>query len=155
MGKHSIERGSRDNWTANYRRIQAAGATWESTHAMDLRDPRGFIIPSNQADFPTAVKFINSLRATGIAVHRATKEFDVAGKKYPAGSFVVKSAQAFRPHLIDMFEPQAHPDVFPYPGAPPTPPYDIAGWTLAYQMGIQFDRILDGFTGPFDDHRGA
>ena len=150
MGKHSIERGSRDNWTANYRRIQAAGATWESTHTMELRDPRGFIIPSNQADFPTAVKFINSLRATGIAVHRATKEFDVAGKKYPAGSFVVKSAQAFRPHLIDMFEPQAHPDVFPYPGAPPTPPYDIAGWTLAYQMGIQFDRILDGFTGPFE-----
>ncbi len=150
MGKHSIERGSRDNWTANYRRIQATGATWESIHTTELRDPRGFIIPSSQADFPTAVKFINSLRATGIAVHRATADFSVAGKAYAKGSFVVFSAQAFRPHLIDMFEPQAHPDVFPYPGAPPTPPYDIAGWTLAYQMGIQFDRILDGFTGPFE-----
>src|SRR5262249_33518530 len=39
---------------------------------------------------------------------------------------------------------------FPIPGGPPTPPYDIAGWTLAYQMGIEFDRILDGFTGPFE-----
>ena len=28
----------------------------------------------------------------------------------------------------------------PYPGAPPTPPYDNAGWTLAFQMGVQFDR---------------
>jgi hypothetical protein len=49
-----------------------------------------------------------------------------------------------------MFEPQDHPDDFAYPGAPPTPPYDIAGWTLAYQMGVTFDRILEGFDGPFE-----
>jgi hypothetical protein len=29
------------------------------------------------------------------------------------------------------------------------PPYDIAGWTLAMQMGVQFDRVLDGFNGAF------
>ncbi|MFP4082130.1 MAG: hypothetical protein ACLFVG_05135 [Candidatus Aminicenantes bacterium] len=28
--------------------------------------------------------------------------------------------------------------------------YDSAGWTLAYQMGIDFDRILEGFDGPFE-----
>ena len=60
------------------------------------------------------------------------------------------TAQAFRPHVIDMFEPQVHPDVFPIPGGPPTPPYDNAGWTLAMQMGVKYDRILDGFTGPFE-----
>jgi hypothetical protein len=49
-----------------------------------------------------------------------------------------------------MFEPQDHPDDFAYPGAPPTPPYDVAGWTLAFQMGVQFDRILDGFDGPVE-----
>jgi hypothetical protein len=48
-----------------------------------------------------------------------------------------------------MFEPQDHPNDFQYPGGPPIPPYDNAGWTLAYQMGIRFDRILDGFDGPF------
>src|SRR5262249_28946378 len=47
-------------------------------------------------------------------------------------------------------EPQDYPDDIPYPGAPPTPPYDIAGWTLALQMGVRFDRILDGFDGPFE-----
>ena len=46
-----------------------------------------------------------------------------------------------------MFEPQDHPNDFPYPGGPPTPPYDNAGWTLAFQMGVQFDRILDDFNG--------
>jgi hypothetical protein len=52
--------------------------------------------------------------------------------------------------VLDMFEPQDHPDDIPYPGAAPTPPYDNAGWTLAYQMGVAFDRVLDGFDGPFE-----
>ena len=76
------------------------------------------------------------------AVHRGRQE-------YPANSYVVKSAQAFRPHVMDMFEPQDHPDDIAYPGAPPTAPYDSTGYTLAFQMGVQFDRILDGFDGPF------
>src|SRR5262249_42458578 len=33
-------------------------------------------------------------------------------------------------------------------GAPPTRPYDNTGWTLAYTMGVTFDRILDGFACP-------
>ena len=114
-----------------------------------LRDPRGFIITADQPDFPTAVKFVNALIKTGIQIQQATADFSVAGKKYPAGSYVVKTDQAFRPHVIDMFEPQDHPNDFQYPGGPPVRPYDAAGWTLAYQMGVQFDRVLDGFDGPF------
>ncbi len=85
-----------------------------------------------------------------VTVHRATQPFTVGGKSYPANSFVVFTAQAFRPHVMDMFEPQDHPNVIPYPGAPPTAPYDNAGWTLAFQMGVKFDRILEAFTGPFE-----
>jgi len=114
------------------------------------RDPRGFVLPSDQPDFPTATKFINTLLKTGVTVHRATAQFTVAGKTYPVGSYVVKAAQAFRPHVLDMFEPQDHPDDIPYPGGPPSRPYDNAGWTLAYQMGVKFDRILEGFEGPFE-----
>ena len=113
------------------------------------RDPRGYIIPADQPDFLTATKFVNALIKTGITVQRASAAFAVGGKDYPAGSYVVKAAQAFRPHVLDMFEPQDYPNDFPYPGGPPTPPYDNAGWTLAYQMGVQFDRILEPFGGPF------
>ena len=77
------------------------------------------------------------------SIERATAAFQVGGKSYPAGSYVIKTAQAFRPHVLDMFEPQDHPDDIPYPGGPPTPPYDSAGWTLAYQMGVVFDRFLE------------
>ncbi len=121
----------------------------------NLRDPRGFIVPSDQPDFPTATKFINALIRTGITIHRATATFTVQGKPYPAGSYVVKAAQPFRPHVLDMFEPQDHPDDIPYPGGPPTRPYDNAGWTLAYQMGVKFDRILEGFDGPFEKVNGV
>jgi len=113
------------------------------------RDPRAYILSADQPDFPTAVKFINALIKTGIAVHKATAPFTVNGKQYPAGSYIVKTAQAFRPHVLDMFEPQDHPNDFQYPGGPPIRPYDAAGWTLAFQMGVEFDRILDGVDGPF------
>ena len=67
----------------------------------------------------------------------------------------MKTAQAFRPHVMDMFEPQDHPDDIPYPGGAPRPPYDATGWTLAYQMGVKFDRMLDGFDGPFERIAGV
>ncbi len=118
-------------------------------HDPMYRDPRGYILPSDQADFANAVEFLNALLKTGVEVQRATAAFTVAGKSYPAGSYVVKTAQAFRPHVLDMFEPQDHPNDFRYPGGPPNPPYDITGWTLAFQMGVKFDRILDDFSGPF------
>jgi hypothetical protein len=49
-----------------------------------------------------------------------------------------------------MFEPQDHPNDFQYPGGPPVRPYDAAGWTPAYTMGIQFTRVLNTFDGPFE-----
>jgi hypothetical protein len=179
MGSNAIARGSRDAWTITPRRVARANdelaqrrpaargqgsfggfgrgddvpgfdAYAEVLHAPEARDPRAYVIPSDQPDFLTATKFVNALREANVAVHRATAAFAAGGTSYPAGSYVVFTAQAFRPHVLDMFEPQDHPNDVPYPGAPPTPPYDNAGWTLAYQMGVRFDRILEGFTGPFE-----
>ncbi len=177
MGKNSIEKGSRDNWTITPRRIEAVQAAIKKDDAKPMgegrrsqgydpkyfevlrdpeaRDPRGFIIPSDQPDFLTATKFINTLIKNGITVLRVSQSFKVEGKTYPAGSFIVKSAQAFRPHVIDMFEPQHYPDDIPYPGGPPRAPYDSAGYTLAFQMGVEFDRILERFDGPFEKLEGV
>src|SRR5438132_1033999 len=104
-------------------------------------------------DYSTATKFVNTLIKNGVTVLRAAGDFDVAGRHYPAQSYIVPAAQAFRPHVLDMFEPQDHPNDFQFPGGPPIPPYDNAGWTLAYQMGVSFDRILDRFDGSFEPVR--
>ena len=175
MGKNSIDRGSRDQWTVHpkliyevERKIKEDKAEQEGSGRFrgyplkyyemlfdpQKRDPRGYIVPSDQLDFLTAVKFVNALIKNGITVLRATRSFEVMGKTYPEGSFVVRTAQAFRPHILDMFEPQDYPDDIPCPGGPPNALYDSAGWTLAFQMGVEFDRILDGFEGPFEKIEG-
>lgn len=178
MGRNSIERGEKDTWTMypkNAKAIQDAfQASQKKTEKEDEeevyygnraglpkqfydsvyndpsnRDPRGYILSADQADFPTAIKFLNALIKSGILVHKATTDFIVNGKTYPSGSYIVKTAQAFRPHVIDMFEAQDHPNDFLYPGGPPIRPYDAAGWTLAYQMGVEVDRVMEAFDGPF------
>jgi hypothetical protein len=109
-----------------------------------FRAPRAYIIPADgQPDLPTTIAFLNALLKNGIEVERAPAPFDFAGKHYAAGSFVVRTDQAFRPHVLDMFEPQDHPQDFAYPGGPPLKPYDITGYTLALQMNVNFDRDLD------------
>ena len=112
------------------------------------RDPRAFIISVDQPDFPTATKFINALRYIGVEVNQATAPLTVSGKTYPVGSYVVKAAQAGRAHVLDMFEPQDHPNDMDERGIPRRP-YDNAGWTLAYQMGVKFDRVWDDVNGQF------
>jgi len=171
MGKNSIERGSRDHWTIHPKRIAAVEKAIKKDKAQRVgsgrsqgyplkyyemlfdpanRDPRVYVLPSDQPDFLTATKFVNTLIKNGITVHRATDSFKVNNKSYPSDSYVVKTAQAFRPHIISQFEPQDHPDDIPYPGAAPIAPYDNAGWTLAFQMGVEFDRIFESIDGPFE-----
>jgi hypothetical protein len=166
MGKNSIEAGSKDYWTLSPNKVEMVNELMKAdqkeqrsdTIALQiydkvyknpkLRDARGYIIPITQTT--TATNFVNILIKSGIRVEKATKNFEVNGKSYEAGSYVVKTNQAFRPHVIDMFEPQDHPNDFQYPGGPPVRPYDAAGWTPAYTMGLEFDRILEPFEGPFE-----
>ena len=168
MGKNSIDRGSKDTWGLSPKKIDAINLAFQKESKMarapaqlpsryydsvmldkNQRDPRGYILSSAQDDFPTAIKFVNALIRTGILVHKATDIFNVAGKSYPKGSYIIKTNQAFRPHVLDMFEPQDHPNDFRYEGGPPIAPYDAAGWTLAYLMNVEFDRMLEDFQGPF------
>ena len=176
MGLNSVEKGSQDNWSFSPSKIEAINQSYQNAQAStdqqgpgqrfgrgmplehlesvlnnpEYRDPRGYIIPADQVDFTTAIKFLNSLIRTGVVVHKATSDFTVAGKSYPSGSYIVKTDQAFRPHVLDMFEPQDHPNDFQYAGGPPIPPYDAAGWTPAFLMNVKFDRYQDDFTGPFE-----
>jgi hypothetical protein len=165
MGRDNIAKGQQDTWRTDPNVISAANQAARAQGAdgrripasiydevfrnPEMRDPRGYIIPAGQADYPTATKFVNTLIKNGITVHRATESFEVAGTQYGAGSYVVMTGQAFRAFVLDMFEPQVHPNDFAYPGGPPVSPYDNTGWTVAFQMGIDFDRVLDGFDGPF------
>jgi hypothetical protein len=179
MGKNSIESGNINHWSLSPKGIEMINTAFKNAPKNNkgadssinnedrvdsipvkfynsvfadpaMRDARGYVISAHQPDFPTAIKFINALLLSGIKIHKANADFTVAGKNYPSGSYIIKTNQAYRPHVIDMFEPQDHPNDFLYPGGPPVRPYDAAGWTPAYSMGFKFDRILNAFDGPFD-----
>jgi hypothetical protein len=163
MARDEIQWGSEDHWTLTPHAVSAADdraggedgrARYLALTTPDRRDPRGYIIPADQPDAAAATRFVNALLQAGVDVDEASADFTVAGRRYPAHSFVVKTAQAFRPQVLDMFEPQDYPDDVPSPGAAPRPPYDSAGYTLAFQMGIRFERVLEAFDGPFVPIKG-
>ena len=113
-------------------------------------EPFAFIIPSKQRDYPTTLRMLKILMFGGVEIHQAKDQFIAAGKVYPAGSFVVKMSQPYKPYAQALLEKQKYPDMRQYPGGPPIPPYDNAGWTLPLQMGVTCDRIEESFEAPME-----
>ena len=62
------------------------------------------------------------------------------GQTYSAGSLVVPMGQPYRAHAKDLLEPQHYTPVND------RPPYDVAGWTLPFTMGVQADVVNAPFT---------
>lgn len=100
--------------------------------------PYAYVLAEKQWDRPTAWDFLERLWLAGIQVRRARAGFRAGARSYPSGTLVVPAAQAFRPYLIDLLEPQRYPKL-------KEKPYDITGWTLPMQMGVSVDRVDEHF----------
>ncbi len=107
--------------------------------------PFAFVIPPKQHDYATALRMLEILRFGGVEIHQAKEPFIAEGKNYPADSFVILMSQPYRPYAQALLEKQVYPDMRQYPGGPPIPPYDNAGWTLPLQMGVTCDEIKHPF----------
>lgn len=103
--------------------------------------PFAYVIPAGQADAVTAAKLVDVLRTNGIEVHRATQEFTANGRTYAAGDHVILMDQAYAALVQDLFEVQEYPELKDGAEGAPDLPYDVAGWTLPYQMGVLVDAI--------------
>lgn len=139
----------KEDWLFNVYRMGRS-----SIEAGEAGEPYAYVLPADdQWDIGEAVELIEVLRRGGIDVHRAEAAFEADGERYPAGSYVVYAGQAFRPYLMDLLEKQEHPHREQYPGGPPQPPYDGAGWTLPIMMGVNVKRVERPFgarTSPID-----
>ncbi len=133
----------RHDWLMNIWRMGRAGI-----EAGAAGNPAGWVIAPQQHDAAAVAELVNVLGRGGIEVSVADEEFEADGRRYPAGTYVVSSAQAFRNYAVDLLEPQRYPDRRLYPGGPADPPYDMAGWTLPFQMGVRVDRIEAPFDAP-------
>jgi len=116
--------------------------------AGEAGNPYAYLIRPDQHDRRTAALLADILIASGIEVFRATEQFAADGHAQPAGTLVIPLAQPFRAHVKDLFEVQRYPDRREYPGGPPQRPYDVAGWSLGLQMGVDIEEIAAPFTAP-------
>ena len=110
--------------------------------------PFAFVISTSQHDPHAAAKLKNLLIDGAVEVHRAQSAFTAGGATWPAGSAIVVMAQPFRAYAKTLLERQQYPVRRLAPGAAPERPYDVAGWTLPYQMGVEVVAIDKPFELP-------
>jgi hypothetical protein len=124
---------NRDQYVRNF-----VGLGEKAIEAGRRESPFAYVVPAGQHDRPTADRMVSILIQQGIEVHRAKSDFTVGEKRYAKGSYVVLLAQPYRANVKCLFEAQRYPDRRIYPGGPAEPPYDVAGWTLPMQMGVDY-----------------
>jgi hypothetical protein len=102
--------------------------------------PRAYVIPagSTQRSGAAAARLVDHLVAHDVRVRQADRPFSLAGRTYPAGSYVVDMHQPKRALANVMLE--AGRDVSP--DAPVM--YDISGWSHRLLWGASVDIVQGG-----------
>jgi hypothetical protein len=122
-----------------YNRYQAAR---DNVERFRKEPPFAYVIAHQQRDLPEAATLVQKLMINGIEVQEAVQPFHANGRDYPPGTWVVLMDQPFSPLVKELFEPQQYPDLRETPASPPKLPYDVTGWTLPMQMGVQVSPVL-------------
>jgi hypothetical protein len=121
-----------------YNRYQAGRNTIAKYRA---RAPHAYIVPQAQHDPVAPVELLRRLAFMGVRVMQTTRELSYEGETLPAGTWVVPMDQEFGELVRTLLEVQRYPDMGE------DTPYDAAGWTLPFQLGV---RVIEG-TAPLDD----
>jgi hypothetical protein len=128
-------------------------------------EPIGYLIPAGQGRDENVAKMIGALVEQGVEVYRLDRELqaiitgeqvlrrsssvgapkgtngltvnsDLEAGELPAGCYIIFLSQPYRQNVLALFEPQVYPDRITATGEAERP-YDVAGWTLPMQMGLQ------------------
>ena len=110
-------------------------------------EPQAFIVPAGQPNAETVSRFLEILMAQGMEVYEMTKELylkmepkQVDYHEMPLGSFLVFVNQPQKNNVLSLFEKQTYPHRL-LPNGDAEAPYDVAGWTLPLQMGVEAEAI--------------
>ncbi|HZJ00360.1 MAG TPA: M14 family metallopeptidase, partial [Gemmatimonadaceae bacterium] len=132
--------------------------------------PQAYLIPAGQARDEAVAKMLGSLIDQGVEVYRLDRELHmilatpilrrtnpVAEKlgnyrrlasltssqvqEVPLGSYIIFLAQPQRTNILALFEPQIYPNRLTGQGEAERP-YDVAGWTLPLQMGVEAPVVM-------------
>ena len=149
----------RENYLQNFYELGRKN----SEQATKPDQPIAYLIPAGQARDEAVAKLISSLLGQGVDVYRLDRELHVtfgpqilqrtnaaseklgayrtiiqnnaAMQEVPLGSYIVFLNQPQRTNVTALFEPQIYPNRLT-PQGEAERPYDVAGWTLPLQMGV-------------------
>lgn len=133
-------------------------------------EPLAYLIPAGQARDEAVARMIKLLIEQGIEVHRLEQELHAgfgpevlqrtnsASEKLgnyrrivahtsgfhevPAGSYMIFVAQPQRANVLALLQPQIYPQRLNAAGEAERP-YDVAGWTVPYQMGVDIQAVVE------------
>jgi hypothetical protein len=132
--------------------------------------PQAYLIPAGQGRDEAVAKLVGTLVDQGVEVYRLDRELHailatpilrrtnpVAEKlgsyrrlphlassqmqEVPLGSYIIFLAQPQRTNVLALFEPQIYPNRLTGQGEAERP-YDVAGWTLPLQMGVEAPVVM-------------
>jgi len=106
--------------------------------------PLAYLIPAGQGRDENLAKLIGALVGQGMEVYRLDRELHLSfanqtnggTTETPLGSYIVFLAQPQRANVQSLFEAQQYPTRRTATGEAERP-YDVAGWTLPLQMGVE------------------
>jgi Zinc carboxypeptidase len=138
----------RERYLRNFYELGARALDWPPTNRDEVL---AYIIPAGQGRDESVAKLVTLLVEQGVEVFRMDRELHLVlmashGSVYndetqnppewPAGSYIIFLKQPYRTDVQALFERQIYPDRLSGSGTPERP-YDVAGWTLPMQMGVE------------------
>lgn len=107
-------------------------------------EPQAFIVTAGQPNAESVSRFIEILMTQGIEIHRLDRELHIKTDpkqsdfaETPLGGYLVFVNQPQKNNILSLFEKQEYPHRL-LPNGDAEMPYDVAGWTLPLQMGVDY-----------------
>lgn len=130
----------RRNYLGNFYELNRSAAQANA----NPNQPLAYVIFAGQGREEIVSRFIEILMAQGIEVHRMNRELKTSipftqaiHTEVPFNSFMVFLEQPQRNNVEALFGKQTYPNRVDEKGNVDVP-YDVAGWTLPLQMGVEF-----------------
>ena len=129
----------RRNYLSNFYELNRAALQSNA----NPNQPQAYIINAGQGREETVSRFVEILLAQGVDIHRMKRELKIltaaapdTPTEIPLNSFIVFLDQPQRSNVEALFGRQIYPNRVDEKGNVDVP-YDVAGWTLPFQMGVE------------------
>jgi hypothetical protein len=132
-------------WLSSYSAVQRHSV--QGNQAIGRSDwPATIVIPAQPARDTAVNAALRILQRGQVEIRRASVGFTAGGKNFPAGSYLINTAQPYGGFAKTLLENQHYPDLHEYPGGPPKRPYDVVAHTLPLLFGFDVAMVAEPVT---------